>query len=141
MPNTIKVSILKRVFAALVVCCFSLAMHGQKTRYGQEPPHAKPGTVYPIKVHISGIHSRSEYDGGGLYEDATYVDAIIDGKKVELQVNHDHEEIYGLPPLGDLQARLLKEPRKTNNTPLFREYELLLPDNTIWRCNVTGIFE
>jgi hypothetical protein len=132
---------MRRFFVALTICFCCIAARGQKTRYGQEPPHAKPGTVYPIKVHISGIHTRSEYDGGGLYEDATYVDAIIDGKKVELQVNHDHEEIYGLPPLGDLQARLLKEPRKKNNTPLFREYEVLLPDNTIWRCNVTGIFE
>jgi hypothetical protein len=132
---------MRKFFVGFAICFCCIAAHGQKTRYGQEPPHPKPGTIYPIKVHISGIHTRTEYEGGGLYDDGTYVDAIIDGKKVELQVNHDHEEIYGLPPLGDLQARLLKEPRRPNNTPLFREYELLLPNNTIWRCNVTGIFE
>jgi hypothetical protein len=131
----------KRIFVALTFCLGAFAAHGQKTRYGQQTPYAKPGVVYPIKIHLSGIHIRSEYDGQGQYLDATYADAIIDGKKLELQVTHHHSEMYGLPPLGDLKARLLKSPHTTNNTPLFREYELLLPDNKIWQCSVTGIYE
>src|ERR1700761_2107706 len=99
MSNTINGSVLRKYLVVSVFFCCSLVMTGQKTRYGQDPPHAKPGTVYPIKIHISGIHSRTEYASPGLYEDATYVDAILDGKKVELQVNHDHGEIYGLTPL------------------------------------------
>jgi hypothetical protein len=60
-------------------------MYGQKTRYGQELPHAKPGDAYPIKVHIAGLHYRGEYVGSGQNEDVIYADAVMNGKKVELR--------------------------------------------------------
>ena len=132
---------MRKFLVALTIgfCCF--AARGQKTRFGQELPYAKPGVAYPIKVHVSGLHYRTEYTGSGLNDDVTYVDAILDGKKVELQTRqYIPFKPYHLT-LGDHQARLLKDPNKTNDTPLFREYELLLPDNTIWHCTVTGISE
>jgi hypothetical protein len=75
----------RRVFVALVFCFCSLATYGQKTRFGQELPHAKPGDDYPIKVHISGLHYRGEYVGSGQDEDVIYADAVMNGKKVELR--------------------------------------------------------
>ena len=131
---------MRRFFVALTICFVGLTAHGQKTRLGQEPQHAKPGVIYPIKVHVSGIHYVTSYGGEGGPIDVPYVDAIMDGKKVELQLKVSFEP-HNLPTFGDHQARLLKDPHKTNNTPLFREYELLLSDNTVWPCTVTGISE
>jgi hypothetical protein len=138
---------MKRFFVVLTICFCCFAARGQKTRIEQktrlqqESPQATPGVVYPIKVHISGVHYRTEYVGGGLDKDVTYVDAIVDGKKVELQTNrYIHFQHYDLM-LGDHQARLLEDSQKANNTLLFRGYELLLPDNIVWRCSVTGILE
>jgi hypothetical protein len=124
-------------------------MNGQKTRFGQELPHAKPGDDYPIKVHISGKHYREEYAGSGQDEDVIYADAVMNGKKVELrgyqgadfQYPHGHPLKYYKLPLGDYQARLLKDSQKVDEAPLFQVYELVLPDETVWRCTVTGILE
>jgi hypothetical protein len=124
-------------------------MHGQKTRYGQELPLAKPGIDYPIRAHISGKHYREEYVGSGQDEDVIYADALIDGKKIELrgyqgadfQYPHGHPLKYYKLLLGDYQARLVKDSPKLDEAPLFRVYELVLPDKTVWRCTVTGISE
>src|ERR1700761_8426742 len=113
---------MRKFLVALTIgfCCF--AARGQKTRFGDELPHPKPGVVYPIKVHVSGLHYRTEYVGSGLNQDVTYVDAVLDGKKVELQTRqYSPVKPYDLS-LGDYQARLLKDSNKTNNTPLFRVY-------------------
>jgi hypothetical protein len=123
-------------------------MYGQKTRFGHELPHAKPGDDYPIKVHISGKHYREEYFGSLDY-DVIYADAVMNGKKVELKGDQgaDFQYPYGHPlkfyklPLGDYQARLLRDSSKVDEPPLFQVYELLLPDKTVWRCTVTGISE
>jgi hypothetical protein len=123
-------------------------MHGQKTRFGKELPHAKPGVDYPIKVHISGKHYRKEYFGSVGY-DVIYADAVMNGKKVELKGDQgaglsfpDGNPLkYYKLPLGDYQARLLKDSSKVDEPPLFQVYELVLPDKTVWRCTVTGISE
>jgi hypothetical protein len=116
-------------------------MHGQKTRLGQGLPHAKPGDDYPIKVHISGLHYRGEYIGSGQTADVIYADAVMNGKKVELQGDREVPFQYYKLPLGDYQARLLKDPHKMGDTPIFQIYEVVLPDRTVWRCTVTGISE
>jgi hypothetical protein len=124
-------------------------MYGQKTRFGQELPHVKPGDDYPIKVHISGKHYRREYVGSGQDRDVIYADAVINGKKVELRGNQgaDFQYPYGHPSkffelsLGNYQARLLKDSQNADDAPLFQVYELVLPDKTVWHCNVTGISE
>jgi hypothetical protein len=133
------------VALAISFCCFSAL--AQKTRLQQEVPHAKPGVVYPIKVHVSGMHYRTEAFGESI-ADVMYMDALMEGKKVELRISQNVPPLFfrlsfqsHIFSLGDYQARLLKDPHKTNDTPLFREYELLLPDNTIWHCTVTGISE
>jgi hypothetical protein len=116
-------------------------MHGQKTRFGQELPHAKPGDDYPIKVHVSGIHYRDEYLGSGQTADVIYANAVMNGKKVELRADRKVPFQYFKLPLGDYQARLLKDPHKLGDTPIFQIYELLLPDKTVESFTVTGISE
>ncbi len=132
---------MKRFFVALVLCFYSLAMHGQKTRFGQDLPHAKPGVDYPVKVHISGIHYSEEYFGSGQTAKIVFVDAVMNGKKVELKGDWDFSsQYYQLSP-GNYQARLLKDPHKWGDTPIFQIYEVLLPDRTIGKFTVTGISE
>ena len=112
-------------------------MQGQKTRFSQGQQQAKPGDVYPIKVHISGLHYRVE----GVAE-VIFADAVVDGKKLELnggQYSH-FTKFYKLP-LGDYQARLLKDSHKITGTPMYQQYELVLPDHTVWDCTVTGFSE
>ena len=136
---------MRSFFVALAICFYCFAAHGQKTRLEQGIEHAKAGVVYPIKVHVSGIHYRSENPKGildlGMPNKAMYENAVMDGKKVELQLNQEIPFPFYNFPLGDQQARLLKDSHTTKDTPLFREYELLLPDNTVWRFVVTGISE
>ena len=45
----------------------------------------KPGADYPIKVHISALHYREAYVGEGQNAEMIYADAVVDGKKVELE--------------------------------------------------------
>ena len=133
-----------RKFAAILfitICCFPF-LYGQKTRIGQAPPKARAGIDYPIKVHISGIHVRTPCRGE-VCRDVVYADAIVNGKKIELMGDWIwFPGFYRLAVApGDYQARLLKDAPKEGTTPIFQEYELILPERTIWRCTVTGISE
>jgi hypothetical protein len=117
-------------------------MYGQKTRLSQAPQHAKPGDVYPIKVHISGLHYRSETLINNGDAEMIYADAVMDGKKIELSGGQrSHFLTFYKLPLGDYQARLVKDPHKIDGTPMYQQYELVLPDNALWRCTVTGFSE
>jgi len=134
----------KIVVVSLLLACFSPLFYGQKTRPGQLP-RAKSGVVYTIKVHISGIHLRNGCSAVSTGDSCRnlYADATIDGKKIELagaEVTYPTFQRFNVVP-GDYKARLLKDPHKVNGTELYREYELLLPDNVIWQCTVTGISE
>ncbi len=134
----------KLALILLFLVCFSPFAHGQKTRTGQLPT-AKPGVIYPIKVHISGIHVRSGCLSGTTANSCRdlYADAIVGGKKIELmgtEVEYATFLRFNVLP-GDYQARLVKDPHKVVGTELYREYELLLPDKVVWRCTVTGISE
>ncbi len=133
---------MRRFFVALLLCLCSLAMYGQKTRFGQEPPRAKPGVDYPIAVHISGLHLRGEYNGSNLEENVVYADAMANGKRLELRGDQDQVPFvhYDLA-LGDYQARLLKDSHWQGDTPMSQEYELVLPNKIVWRCVVTGVYE
>jgi hypothetical protein len=124
-----------------LVSCVPI-LHAQKPRYGQEPPMAKAGVSYPIKVHISGIQIRRYCDAGNC-EDVVHADAVMNQQKIELTGGFifDHRFFrLNLRP-GDYVARLLKTARDTTMAPLQDEYEVLLPDRTVWRCAVTGISE
>jgi hypothetical protein len=89
-------------------------------------------------MHISGIHYRGEYIGSGQTKDVIYADVVVNGKKVELRGDREVPFQYFKLPLGDYQARLLKDP---HNMPLFQVWEIVLPDRTVWPFTVTGISE
>jgi len=134
------------VAAVLLIFCCSTIAPAQKTRYGQGPPKAKAGVNYPVKVHVSGIHLRIDCTPNRSVQASTcanviYADAMLDGRKFELMGS----QIWSRGPIrltpADYQARLFKAHSATSQNPIGEEYELLLPDQTIWRCTVTGISE
>lgn len=130
----------RSLLALFLLACLPL-LYAQKTRYGQEPPYAKPGVDYPIKVHVSGIRIRTYCNGDCA--DYLHADVVIDQKKLELTGGFIYEPRYfqvNLVP-GDYTARFLKSAQKGVTAPLYDEYELLLPDRHVWRCTVTGISE
>ena len=142
----------KSVVAFFLLVCLVPLVFGQKTRFGQAP-RAKSGVDYPIKVHISGIHIRTYYKSPGWIgpnflaternEDVAYADAVMDGRKIELLGAWTWIPGTFQTPLstGDFQARLVKDSPKMSAPPIYREYEILLPDNIVWRCAVTGFSE
>ena len=134
----------KFVVVLFLTFCFFPFLYGQKTRPGQLPT-AKPGVVYPIHVHISGIHVRVGCLSGTTASSCRdlYADAVVDGKKVELmgiEVEYATFKRFNVLP-GDYQARLVKDTHRVEGTELYQEYELLLRDRVVWRCTVTGISE
>ena len=134
---------------ALIVICLLPAAFSQKTRYGEEPPKAKAGVDYPIKIHLSGIHLRTickvpgAQTGYAECQDACYADALLNGAKIELMgyCNWSKVKAPDMIGLGDFQARLIKGLPKGGIGPIGWQYELVLPDRTIWRTTVTGISE
>lgn len=129
----------------LIAAGFVPCLCGQRLRYGQTPPKAKPGVSYPIKVHISSIHIRSLCSASfeATCEDVAYAEATVNGERIELMGNwYWDPRHYQLPlTLGDHGARLLKDAPKSSAGAFYRKYELLLPDKTVWPCAVTGIAE
>ena len=134
------------VAAVLLIVCSVALVSAQKTRFGQVPPKAKDGVDYPIKIHISGIHLRQDCTKGATgyttCADVIYADAQLAGQKIGLM----GFQIWlpGHPILlvtADYQARLLKAPHPGGPNPIGMEYELLMPDRTIWRSTVTGFSE
>jgi hypothetical protein len=140
----------KSAVILLLLLCLSFA-YGQKTRFGQAPPKAKPGTNYPIQAHVSGIHIRTEctvYDPMPHLQDqpcreVAFVDVTLDGKRMELMGNWTWVPGEYQTPItvGDFAARIVKDNPKMSASPMHRKYEILLPDKTAWRCEVSGYYE
>lgn len=125
--------------SALLFC--SVASAQGKYRPGQSPVNQNPAD-YPIKVHVSSTHFRAcatvsvhSACGGGVY-----VDASLNGKKVELFGAVDKHQSALLAP-GDYSAMLSRKPRSGGGAVLGQTYFVLLPDKTAWSCEITGFSE
>jgi hypothetical protein len=130
---------MKKLAVALLLLACVQFLPAQKTRFGQQPPKARPGVSYPLKVHVSAIRLRN-YGCDGCYAQLI-VDTIIDQKKLELDgaLLYSFSQVHLTP--GDYNARLVKSAKDPGEAPLYDEYEIVLPDRTIWRGTVTGISE
>jgi hypothetical protein len=141
---------MKRLVVVFAVFLCSVPLSGQKARYGQGLPIAKPGIDYPIKVHVYGVYIRSYCQSSPLDRygescgDTHYAEVIANGKKFELRGD------WGIPDpfhpylmtllIGDYRARSEKDD-SSNVVNLGDRYDLVLPDNRVLRCTVTGISE
>ena len=99
------------------------------------------GLITRSKCIFQELHYRGEYIGSGQAEDVIYADGVMNGKKVGLRGSQGTPSASYKLSLGDYQARFLKDPYKRGNSEMFQVYEVVLPDRTIWRCTITGIWE
>lgn len=123
----------------LLWCCLALA--DERNALGQGPP-IQNSSDYTINVHVSATHFRECAIVGPypLCNGGVYVDAEVNGKKVELfgEANRDQARLI---LVGNHRARLAKKSRVGENEALFQKYDLLLPDMTGWPCEITGLAE
>jgi len=118
---------------------------------GQAPETVKP-TDFSLHLHISASHLRrvcNGYDSAGhalagvsCSANGLFVDAVLDGKKVELWGDSKIGKLQSavLAP-GDYTAQLAKDGHNADQTAISRDYMVLLPDGTIWQCHLSGITE
>jgi len=130
--------------ALCMLLCTTPLINAQKTRYGQTPDKPNPAD-YPVKVHISATHRRQFCTGN--YNTITcgeglYADAIVNGKKIELGgTNVIFKKSVMLIVPGDYQIKLSMDNNSADGTLFNQEYELLMPDGTVWKCFTSGISE
>jgi len=127
------------LLSILVLC--SVASAQGKYRPGQYPVNQNPSS-YTIRVRIIATHFRP-CATVELHTDCTdglHVDAILDGRKVELSGGVDKHQSLLIAP-GDYWAMLSKKPRAGVRDVLFQHYYLLLSDKTAWPCEITGFSE
>lgn len=116
-------------FSVLAIALFSPAV---ASATGQTSP-----ADFPITIHVVASHSRVlVYSGLSNY--IQYIETVIDNQPVELGCNSE-----GVLALGDYQARVstkIHSPsKKPNSYDIYRGYDLLMPDNVIRTCEVTGL--
>jgi len=124
-------------------------IHGQKYRMGQAPPKAADPAVFKIHVHISASHIRLYCSGSDVPPGPNlgcgyglYVDAVLDGKKVELWgATKIGKQDWSVLAPGDYTAQLTKDDHNADQTAISRNYTFLLPDGTLWPCQLSGITE
>jgi hypothetical protein len=136
------------IVSAVLLC--SVSLFGQKTRYGQGLPSVKSGVDYPSIVHVYSTRVRSYCQPQSLKPsweqcmDVIYADVIAEGKKFELKtdsgINQDPFHPLVLP-LGDYHARSTKVASGTDPIQIGNTYDLVLPDNKVLRCSITGLSE
>jgi hypothetical protein len=96
---------------------------------------------YTIKVHISASHLKTEC-ADGFCKNILYADTILNGKKIKLSgVAVIVKKTLMLIAPGDYPAKLLKDIHNSDSSLFNQEYDLLLPDDTVWHCYTTGISE
>jgi hypothetical protein len=122
---------MRKSIAGFALCLCSLSLHAQKTHYGLYLSYAKQGVDYPIKIHVTALRYR-EYGGDAN----VYVDAVMNGKKVELWFQ---DVVPFRVLLGDIQARFIKDPEKTGDALLFQEYEAVFSGRRVTKFTVSGI--
>jgi hypothetical protein len=132
---------MKRSFVLSILFLCSIASAQGKYRLGQPPADQNPND-YTIKVHVSATHFRQCATVGYHSEcgEGIYLDAILNGKKVELFGAVDKHQSALIVP-GDYRAMLPKKPRVGGSEVLFQNYYVLLPDKSAWPCEITGFSE
>jgi len=106
-----------RIAVLLLLLCGCSALMAQKQRYSQSSKSAE-ALQYPLLVHVA--HARLM----GQPISVLHLDAVIDGKTVELEAG-----ATSLLHIGEYQARLLKDDEGKSGW-FSKSYELLFTDGT-----------
>lgn len=130
---------MKRIFIGLAFLLCAVSLNAQKTLMEQQQTVADPGVSFPTRVHVHGLHFRTECWGEGCSE-VVYADVTSNGRKLEMRFNLSEKQYRKTPLLsfGDLRARVKKDASGMQPGDI---YELLLPDSRILEGRVSGMFE
>ena len=130
----------RRLILTLLFLGFFASADGQSPT-GQYP-QTQSSSDFTIKVHILETHFRQCAEAGpaSICHGGVYVDAVMNGKKLELFGEADKGRARLILP-GDHRARLPRKSHSGDSEVLFEKYELLLPDETAWACEITGFSE
>ena len=136
---------MRRFVVVGVMLAFLCSVHGQKTRLGQTPP-----TLATVHLHILASHLRLNCGGsstgvagpGVACGYGLYVDAVLNGKKVELWGDSKiGKQRWALVAPGDYTAELTNDEHDADKAVVSQNYRLMLPDGTAWPCQLSGIIE
>lgn len=106
-----------KFWMALALMAVALPCAAQKQRYSQS--QRPDPLLWPLTIHVT--HAR--VSGAGA-TGVLHLDAVIDGKKVELET-----PASGLLHVGDYQGRVVTQDEKKSGW-FSRSYELLFIDGT-----------
>lgn len=139
----------RRIGILCLLLCGPALTYGQKYRMGQAPKQANP-SEFPLQLHISASHIRrvcSGFDNGvapgvACTADGLFVDAVLNGKKVELWGDAKIGKLKSsiLAP-GDYKAQLTEDEHNADRTAVSQDYVVLLSDGTTWQCHLSGMTE
>lgn len=140
---------MKTLTACCAICLSSIFLNAQKTRAGQEPStYATPGVVYPVLLHVYGLHLKGYIDLDGRSEGDLVADVTAHGQKLELWCPSRIRKRRGMTlSLGDFQARVLGGATGSNfasGSNFGDRYQVLLPDkprDRVIECSVSGMME
>jgi hypothetical protein len=97
------------------------------------------------RVHISASHLFPDCGGGGTNVSCgsqLHADALMNGMKLELTGRTPRiEKKNSIILPGAYPEKLIVDLGIADNQVIYQEYDVLLPDNTVWRCYVSGISE
>jgi hypothetical protein len=127
-----------------VLLCFVPFIHAQKTRFGQVPK----AIGSPVKAHIYASHIRNMCDEDYVVSHpircgrALVADVALGGEKIELTgaVEVEGHNLSVLTP-GEYKAELTEDIESRDRMAVHREYNLTMPDGTVWHGVVTGVSE
>ena len=95
-------------------------------------------TDFPITVHV--VYSRSIASGGNSCQQ---IEAVVDGKQIELTANDLLPKSRGVLALGDYPARISPtyspQTFHPNTYDIYQGYDLLMPDGKIRTFQLTAI--
>ncbi|HVU45823.1 MAG TPA: hypothetical protein VHD85_06850 [Terracidiphilus sp.] len=134
----------KYLAVLVLLLCIQPSIHAQKARLGQVP---KP-IGGSIQAHIYASHIRNYCSDSAMMHPPVdcgymlFVDAVLDGEKVELMgpTNIENRNLSVLIP-GDYQADLTKDEESRDRTAVHQEYNIKMPDGTVWPGVLVGVSE
>lgn len=139
MVRSMEVNVV-RWWVGLAMLACSISLNAQKTRAGQLA-FAKPGVSYPLTIHIYALRVRPDCSNGYCIN-VLYADVILNGRKLEMEGStgipekpYKRTDLLGF---GDMRARAF---RKTSAVNLGDRYEILLANNHILDCVISGMSE